>query len=73
MLRAFTVGFEKALQSCLLLFAAFPGCQFEGPCYDCLLRGDKVLDTEEFAQHNIPELNSCITYIALFCHKRPLQ
>ena len=42
MLRAFAVGFEKVLKSCLLVVEALPGlieiflhsCQYEDPCYD---------------------------------------
>ena len=33
----------------------------------------KVLDTEIFPQHNIADLNSGITFIALFSQEKPLQ
>ena len=33
----------------------------------------KLLDIEEFPQHNISNLNSGITFIALFSQKKPLR
>ena len=49
MLRAFTVGFQKVYENCLLLLVALSGlidtllhsCLLEGSCYDCLRREDK--------------------------------
>ena len=59
MLRAFTVGFQKVYESCLLLLVAFPGL------IDTLLHSRQmivydvatnVLDTEIFPQHTMADL-----------------
>ena len=33
----------------------------------------KVLDTEKFPQHTIPDMNAGITFIVLFSQEKPLR
>ena len=79
MLRAFTVGFQKILKGCLLLLVALLGlidstvARLKVPVIIVFDVATKVLGTEEFPQHNIAELNSGTTLIALFSQEKPLR
>ena len=80
-LRAFTVNFEKVLKSCLLLFAVLLGlidtfctvASLKVPTMTVYDVATKVLGTEEFPQHNITDLNSCITFIVLTSREKLLR
>ena len=81
MLRAFTVGFQKVLKSCLLLLVVLPGlidtlCTVASLKVPAMIIYDvatKVLGTEVFPQHNIADLNSGITFIVLLSQEKSLR
>ena len=81
MLRVFTVCFQKVLKSCFLLLVALPDlidtlytvASLKVPAMIVFDVATKVLGTEEFPQHNIAELNSGTTLIALFSQEKPLR
>ena len=80
MLRAFTVGFEKVLKSCLLLPTALLGlidtlwtvASLKVPAMTVYDVVTKVLGLELFLQHNIADLNPGITFIVLLNQEKPL-
>ena len=79
MLRAFTVGFQKVLKSCISLLVTLPGlidtlctvARLKVPAMIVFDVVTKVLGTEEFPQHNIAELNSGTTLIVLLSQEEP--
>ena len=79
MLRAFTVGFQKVLKSCISLLVTLPGlidtlctvARLKVPAMIVFDVVTKVLGTEGFPQHNIAELNSGTTLIVLLSQEEP--
>ena len=80
-LRAFTVGFEKFIKSCLFLLTTLRGlidtlctvANLKVPAMIVYDMAAKVLGRELFPKHNIADLNSGITFIALFSQEKPLR